>query len=293
MGIPEIALQTTRGVLFHADCMDVFPLLRSGCVNTVFADPPFNLGKEYGSEHSDLLRDDAYVEWCHRWLGECVRVLAPGGSLFVHNLPKWNILLAGHLLSLGSMSFRSWIAISTKNGFARAKRLYPAHYSLIYFTKGRPAVFNRDLVRVPPPKCRSCNAILADWGGYKAKRNPLGVNLSDVWTDVSPVRHRRTKTRPLGLNELCPKIPERAILLTTNPGDIVVDPFGGGGSTYRVAELHGRFWVGSEIADCAPAIGALTNEPSTVVRSEAPEALKAALPHLWPAMDAARLPQQD
>ncbi|HIE32988.1 MAG TPA: hypothetical protein EYP81_02930, partial [Thermodesulfobacteriaceae bacterium] len=61
-------------------------------------------------------------------------------------------------------------------------------------------------------------------------------------------RHPKYKVRP-GVNELKLMIPERAILISTNPGDIVLDPFGGGGSTYQAAQKHDRFWIGTELYD--------------------------------------------
>ena len=87
---------TAHGAIFAADCMKVLPLLKDEVVDTVFADPPFNLGKEYGKNTDDSLPDERYVRWCQEWLAECVRVLKPGGSLFLYNLPKWNILLGAY-----------------------------------------------------------------------------------------------------------------------------------------------------------------------------------------------------
>lgn len=243
---------TDKGVMFRNDCMNVLTFLKPNSVDCIFADPPFNLGKIYNNNKSDNFEDSLYVKWCKLWLNECIRVLKVGGSLFVYHLPRWNVVLAKHLMDTTPLLFRHWIAISMKNGPPRGKRLYPAHYSLVYFTKGLPTVFNRDLVRYPMPKCRHCRKPIPDWGGYKNCLHPLGLNLSDIWTDVSPVRHRNRKTRNLGVNELNPKIPERAILLSTNPGQVILDPFGGGGSTYIVAEKHGRLWVGTEIGDCTP-----------------------------------------
>lgn len=79
--------------------------------------------------------------------------------------------------------------------------------------------------------------------------NPNGLNLSDFWDDTSPNRHVKYKVRP-GVNELKITIPQRAVLLSTNPGDTVLDPFGGGGSTYQVCEDNKRRWVGIEKFDC-------------------------------------------
>ena len=95
---------TAYGALFADDCMNVLPLLKDDAVDTVFADPPFNLGKEYGKKTDDKLPDDHYIQWCRRWLAECVRVLKPGGSLFLYNLPKWNVILGAFLTDQGSIS---------------------------------------------------------------------------------------------------------------------------------------------------------------------------------------------
>ena len=83
--------------------------------------------------------------------------------------------------------------------------------------------------------------------------NPLGVNLKDVWTDIPPVRHWRFKSRHRPANALSTKVLERAIEMSTRPGDLVLDPFGGSGTTYAVCELRDRRWIGIELDTC-PAI---------------------------------------
>src|SRR5690242_13387782 len=85
------AFASPHGVLFAADNMTVLPCIADEVVDTVFADPPFNLGKHYGPSTNDRLPDGEYLDWCRRWLAECVRVLKPGGSLFLYHLPKWII----------------------------------------------------------------------------------------------------------------------------------------------------------------------------------------------------------
>jgi site-specific DNA-methyltransferase (adenine-specific) len=82
---------TALGSLYATDCMNLLPLIKDEVVDTVFADPPFNLGKQYGENTDDSLPSGHYLQWCNKWLAECVRVLKPGGSLFVYNLPKWNV----------------------------------------------------------------------------------------------------------------------------------------------------------------------------------------------------------
>lgn len=239
-------LFTKNGVLFKEDCLTVLPRIQTGTIHSVFADPPFNLRKNYGNGFEDNLDDDEYLEWCHAWIEECCRVLVDGGTFFVYSLPKWAFHLAGFLDECG-MEFRHWIAVAMKGTFPRGQKLYPAHYALLYFTKGKPRVFNR--MRVPIAKCRHCDKDIKDYGGHRKSLHPDGISLTDLWEDTSPNRHKRTKFRK-GVNELNSMIPERAIEISTNDGDIILDPFGGGGSTFEQAEALGRKWVGIEIGDC-------------------------------------------
>lgn len=242
---PELI--TAHGILFNCDCMLLFSGIKSESVDLVFADPPFNLGKDYGtSRFQDVQSDDSYLQWSQAWLSECIRVLKPGGALFVYNIPKWLVPIGAYLNQ--QLDFRHWIAITMKNTYPRGNRLYPAHYGLLYYVKGKSFKFNR--LRVPVPKCRHCGKDLRDYGGHRDKLNPAGLNLTDFWDDTSPVRHTKFKRRIS--NELKPIIPRRAILIASNEGDIVLDPFGGGGSTFEEAEKHGRLWIGSEIGNCMP-----------------------------------------
>jgi site-specific DNA-methyltransferase (adenine-specific) len=123
--------------------MAVLPHIRDAVVDTVFADPPFNLGKEYGENCNDLLPDGHYLSWCMRWIAECVRTLKPGGAFFLYNLPKWNVLLGAYLASL-KMDFRHWIAIEISACLPMPGRLHPSHYSLLYYTKGKPKQARRN-----------------------------------------------------------------------------------------------------------------------------------------------------
>ena len=128
-----------------------------------------------------------------------------------------------------------------KNSFVRGNHLYPAHYALLYYTKGDPAVFNRP--KVPKPMCARCKRDLRDYGGYK-QFVENGINLSDIWDDVSPVRHRNAKTRVA--NELPLLIPQRVITISGVTGGLIVDPFAGSGSTVLAALSAGMRFVASD-----------------------------------------------
>ena len=83
--------------------------------------------------------------------------------------------------------------------------------------------------------------------------NPEGVNLKDVWTDIPPVRHWKFKSKDRKANALSTKILDRVVEMSTLPDELVLDPFGGSGTTFAVCEKKGREWIGAEI-DFGPEI---------------------------------------
>jgi site-specific DNA-methyltransferase (adenine-specific) len=265
-----------RGVLFRADCLDLLANIRQGTVDLVFADPPFNLGKRYEDpEISDQLHQEAYRGWCRSWMLEAIRVLKPGGALFVYHWPKWLMDFGSWLNGVADVEFRSWIALKMKSGFPIPKRLHPAHYGLLYFTKGgaKPK-FN--VVRVKSPTCRKCGQLHRDYGGYRDKYRKYEdeegipwIQISDFWEDTRPAIH--DKAREQQINELPVHIPERAILMATNPGDIVLDCFAGAGSTIHAAQRTGRYWIAGDIGESQAALRRIATFWGTKERSSIPK----------------------
>ncbi|XRJ97251.1 DNA-methyltransferase [Latilactobacillus sakei] len=246
--------KTEHGKLFEGDSLDLMKNMPDECVDMVFADPPFNLNVNYDSHINDKLNEDDYIRWTENWIKEAVRILKPGGSFFVWNLPKWNIPTANILDK--HLKFRHWISVDMKYGMPIRGRLYPAHYALLYYIKGdRPNTFNPD--RLPLEVCSNCGHELKNYGGYKNKLKSNGMTMSDVWKDIYPVRHTKYKTRKN--NELPIKLLDRIISLSTNEGDIVFDPFGGSGTTYIVAELLDRKWIGGEIGPITDIVNRFNN----------------------------------
>lgn len=256
----EQVFKTELGTLFQGDCLDLLASTADEAFDLVFADPPFNLGKDYGKGVSDSLKNEEYLAWCESWVKECARAVAPGGAFYLFNLPKWNIEL-GHFLNQAGMTFRHWIAIDIKYSLPIQGKLYPSHYSLLYYTKGKPRAFTRP--RVPIPVCRHCGGDIKDYGGHRDKLHPDGLNLTDVWNDIPPVRHQSTKRR--AANELSIKLLRRVLAISTEPGDLVFDPFGGSGTTYAAAEEMGRHWVGIEMGDTEPIVRRLRGETADVL----------------------------
>ena len=228
--------------------------LRSSVADIVFLDPPFNLGKIYGrgGRRQDRKPEDEYLTYMSAILHQAARVLRQGGSLYLYHIPRLAVKLAATLER--DLVFRHWIAVSMKNGFARARGLYPAHYAFLHYSKGRPTVLRRP--KVSPPRCPHCDEFIRDYGGYK-EHVLKGINLSDVWDDLSPIRHRKYKLR--NANELTLAIPRRAIEISGRRKGLLVDPFAGTGSSIVLARLHGMKAIAcdSELANCKLILGRL------------------------------------
>lgn len=215
-------------------------LYPEGLFDLAFADPPYNLQKEY-STYDDALNDRHYIDWCNEWLDGMVRSLKPGGSLFVLNLPKWCIEHAVFLN--GKMEFRNWItwdALSDPKG-----KIMPAHYALLYYTKpGGNNTLNKqkELWEVTSPQyClrQGCTK------KRKAAGDDVKIQLTDIWSGVHRIKHKRDRdAHPCQLPE---KLLERIISLTTNEGDLVFDPFGGSGTTAVAAKKLNRNYIITEL----------------------------------------------
>ena len=233
-------LRSVTNTVVAGDCIQVMNKLPAESAQLVFADPPFNLDKKYGV-YRDNLPFDQYMEWTREWLEAATRILKPDGSLLLYNIPKMLAFTTPILNDL--LEFRHWIAWNS-GGKPLGRTLQPAHYGILFYTKDKKSKFFD--VRAPHKECRKCQAYLKDYGGKEYMRHPFGYQISDVWDDIHRVRHasKRIDRHPC---QLPVHLIERAILMTTDVGDMVVDPFCGGGSGAVAAKQMGRSYVGVEI----------------------------------------------
>jgi site-specific DNA-methyltransferase (adenine-specific) len=234
--------KSVDGKIVCGDAIEFLKSLRSDSARVLFLDPPFNLGKRYDAKKNlDRMPGEQYRRWLENVANESIRVLEPGGSLFLYHVPLWAMRLGGYLD--GRLSFHQWIAISMKNGFVRGTRLYPAHYALMMFTKGKPKKFIRP--RISPQECRTCGELVKDYGGYKPIIRRKGINLSDFWDDLSPVRHANQKHR--AANELPALLFHRILTMAGSRRSLYVDPFGGSGSGVVAAARRGMRFAACDI----------------------------------------------
>ena len=220
----------------QGDCLALFKGIPDDSVDITFADPPFNLGKNYTS-YEDSVEFEEYLNWCEMWISEMVRVTKPTGSIFVHNIPRWLTYYSGFLNEVAD--FKHWISWDAPTA-PMGKSLQPAHYGVLYYAKD--AKQNKYYeIRYPHKRCRKCGYLLKDYGGKKAGLHPFGPLVSDVWTDIHRIKHN--KYRDEHPCQLPIHLLERIILMSTDEGDIVLDPFVGTGTTAIAAKKLGRKYI--------------------------------------------------
>jgi len=205
--------------------------IEAGSVDLIVADPPYNLGKDYGNNH-DIQGFDEYISFSRDWLGQANRILKPTGTLYVFMGFRFISYLYDILDRELQMFFNSWIVWHYTQGMGKTKGFSPRHDDILMFTKSTGFRFNLDNVRIPQKY-------------YRERNNMRGANPGDVW-EFSHVhycngnRQNHPTQKPEG-------IIERMVLASSDENDLVVDPFSGSGTTLRVCQQLGRRAIGIEI----------------------------------------------
>ncbi|HPP59967.1 MAG TPA: DNA methyltransferase [Candidatus Hydrogenedens sp.] len=223
--------------VYLGDCIKIMRDMPDNCVDLVFADPPFNIGIKY-DVHNDNMPYEEYYNWSMQWIGECYRLLKKSGSIYIAIGDEF----AGEIsiiLKKTGFYFRNWIIWYYTFGQNQRKKFNRAHTHILYFTKDKEKfTFNDKDIRIP-----SARQIV-----YKDKRaNPFGKIPDDVWqfSRVCGTFKERIGTHPCQMPEDLLKL---IIKTSSNIGDIVLDPFGGTGTTSAVAKKLKRNYITIEIS---------------------------------------------
>jgi len=226
--------------VIQGNCLELLKNIEDNSVNVTFADPPFNLKKGYKS-YRDSLELKEYLTWCEKWITELVRITKPTGSIFIHNIPKWLTFYTEFLNK--QADFKHWITWEAPTA-PMGKTLQPSHYGILFYAKDKSNLKFYE-IRHPHKRDRKSNYLLKDYGGKKSNLHPFGPLVSDVWTDIHRIKHN--KYRDEHPCQLPIHLLERIILMTTDEGDIILDPFSGTGTTSIAAKRLGRKYIGFEL----------------------------------------------
>lgn len=245
MAAPRL-LTTELGTLFGGDALAWLAALPAGSVDLVFADPPYNLGRE----RWDVLGSTAdYLDWSRRWISEAARILKPSGSLYICGFSE--LLADVKVVAAPHFTGCRWLVWHYRNKANLGSDWGRSHESVLHLRRAEFAL-DVDAARVPynAHTLRYPLHPQAESSRYGKKRyvwrpNPLGAKPRDVLEIPTLTNGMREKTAHPTQKPL--ELVRRLVAAATRPGDLVVDPFGGAGTTYVACEALGRRWLGCEI----------------------------------------------
>ena len=244
-----------RNQVIHGDCIEELGKLPAGSVDLAFADPPFNIGYEY-DQYDDRRAKVEYLAWSEKWLAAVARLLKPTGSFYVAIGDEY---VAEHKVRLDALglTMRNWVVWHYTFGVNCTKKFNRSHAHVLYYVKDpKSFTFNADAIRVPSAR----QTTYAD-----RRANPVGKLPDDTWVlrpqedgrFFSPEDDTWYVPRVCGTFKERGEHPcqmplallERIVRVSSNPGDLVLDPFAGSGTTLVAAKKLGRDYLGVELSE--------------------------------------------
>lgn len=250
--IPRQFYRHPNGLLWLGDAIEWLRSLASDSVDLVFADPPYNIKK---AEWDTFESQQQYVEWSVKWIMEAARVLKRSGTLYICGFSE----ILADLRLPASRYFQGcrWLVWHYKNKANLGNDWGRSHESILHFRKSKQFTFNVDDVRSPygqhtlkyPVHPQAATSQYAKGRPSRSKLwfpHPEGAKPRDVIEIPTTCNGMHEKTpHPTQKPE---ELLRRIILASSRPGDLVIDPFLGSGTTVVAAEQLGRRWAGCDVS---------------------------------------------
>lgn len=227
-------------ILINNESLKTLKKIPSSSIDLVITSPPYFLNKEYEKHLTSFKEYSVFIE---KIIKELVRVVKPSGAIF------WNVgqtIINNEVIPLGALHYpmfkkhdlilKNWIIWHYNGGPNTKNRLSGRYENLFWFIKNNNEyTFNLDSIRVP-----------AKWH-MDPRVNPLGKNPTDVWNIFRVTNNSKERYgHPAQFPE---KLIDRIVKGFSNPGDLILDPFMGSGTTAVVSKRLNRKWIGIELDD--------------------------------------------
>lgn len=242
--------ESTFGKLYQMDAIKYLKQLESNSIDLIFADPPYNIKK---AEWDTFSNQKEYVSWSMEWIIEAQRVLKKTGSLYICGFSE---ILADIKWSASPL-FKGckWLVWFYRNKGNLGNDWSRSHESILHFRKSKEFTFNIDPIRIPynehtlkyPKRTQAETSQYANGKkkDYVWEPNPLGAKPKDV-LEIPTISNSAWEKYP-HLTQKPVELLRKIILSSSNQDSIILDPFGGSGTTYAVAEAYKRRWLGTEL----------------------------------------------
>lgn len=233
--------------ILNGDCRISLPHMLPGTVDLAICDPPYGIGI---ADWDKFKSHDAFLEFSRNWIRMLPRVLKPDASIYLFNTAR-NCAYLLPILEGEGFHLLNWIIWDKRDGQGRSNKRYSkAQESILFMARSDRWTFNADDVRVPYTEDRSKSGVWHPKTGKRWFPNPGGALCTDVWHITSTKNSERVKGKSVKQDHPTQKPLEMALRMiraSSNPGDLVLDPFAGTGIFAEVCHRLGRNYKGFEI----------------------------------------------
>lgn len=237
-------VQNSNSLVICGDALDILKQIRSGSVNLIFADPPYNINKDFGNNRDKWDSVSDYISWCKGWLVECMRILADDGTMYfmsaTQHMPFLDVFMSEHYNVINRIIWKY------DSSGVQSKKNYGSLYEPILMVNKSPkSPFTFNYTDILVEAKTGAQRHLIDY----RKDPPQPYNTEkvpgNVW-EFNRVRFRMDEyeNHPTQKPEA---LLERIIKASSNIGDTVLDPFSGTFTTSSVAMRLNRRAIGIEL----------------------------------------------
>jgi len=256
--IKIVRKNNTSHIFIRGDSLKILKKIPSNSIDLIITDPPYNAGLDYGPYYRDRKDRNAYFEECKIWLKECARILSNTGSLYLINYPENNARLLPFIEDELKLKFRRWITWHYPTNIGHSKKNFTrSQRSILFFTKTDDYTFNRQNIiqHYKNPEVKKIKDRIENGSKGRASYDLLRfldlIELSKGMIDVLDInllknisKDRFNKKHPCQLPLALLRI---LVKVSSNEGDIILDPFAGTFTLSAVAAELKRNSVGIEI----------------------------------------------
>jgi site-specific DNA-methyltransferase (adenine-specific) len=240
----DCELSSINNAIICGDALKTLRRLPATRFDLIFADPPYNLTKDFGTEKFRQRSSDDYEEWLDSWLSLCIPLLKPTASIYICG--DWRSAAAIQRGGSRYFKLQNRITWEREKGRGAKANWKNAAEDIWFFTVSDKFTFNLDAVKIRRKVLAPYkeDGVPKDWKESKAG-NFRDTHPSNIWTDISvPFWSMPENTdHPTQKPE---KLLAKIILASTNAGDLILDPFAGSGTTAVTAKKLGRNFVAIE-----------------------------------------------
>ena len=234
--------------VYVGDCREVLTTLAISKTKAdlIFADPPFNFRRNYAN-YSDNLSPSDYLSFTHDWINKCISILRPGGAFWINIPDEWCVEVITHAKSQ-SLTLENWCIWHYRFGQNTQTHFINSKVHALHFTSNGSRTWNPLQILEPSDRASKYNDPRTQ---NKSDGFPPGLRTPlDVWygPGFSRIQGNNSERMPLHDNQLPEAYLHRVIASTSNPTDLVIDPFLGSGTTGVIARAMNRRFIGIEIS---------------------------------------------